>query len=161
MTKYPTLKQYGGRLKNLGYDRMETVKHIAADDLATMNMGIGHRRLLVSVVPQHEAQQGHQGAKSLLVLARGCPTALSFCNASRSWGGRGTGGMTKMYDVVVFIFSTLTQGMSVCMCVCVCVFISVYQAFFCCVPGVYPPQRSVYPSLTGYAREESLVPPPS
>ena len=38
-----------------------------------------------------------------------------------------------MYDVFVFFFPSLTQGMSVC--------ISVYPKHFFCPPGVYPQKK--------------------
>ena len=35
---FPFLMQYTSRLKEMGYDHVETLKHIAADDMAAMNM---------------------------------------------------------------------------------------------------------------------------
>ena len=50
MEENEVLRSYAARLKELGYDRIDTLKYINADDMASINMLVGHRRLLVNTI---------------------------------------------------------------------------------------------------------------
>ena len=50
MEETEVLRSYAVRLKELGYDRIDTLKYINADDMASINMLVGHRRLLLNTI---------------------------------------------------------------------------------------------------------------
>ena len=50
MEEKEVLRSYAVHLKELGYDHIDTLKHINADDMASINMLVGHRRLLVNTI---------------------------------------------------------------------------------------------------------------
>ena len=63
MDKHPILRPYVNRFKELGYDRIETLKHIAVDDMAAMNMVVGHRRLLQNAIQETLQKHDQQGQR--------------------------------------------------------------------------------------------------
>ena len=50
MDKSPILRQYVVRLKDMGCDRLETLKFITPQDVANVNILVGHRCLLLNEV---------------------------------------------------------------------------------------------------------------
>ena len=50
METNPVLKPYAVRLTELGYDHMDTLKFITTEDMKSIYMPLGHRRLLQSVL---------------------------------------------------------------------------------------------------------------
>ena len=52
MKKCQILNQYSAKLKEMGYNRFETLQFIAPENIVAMNLLVGHRHLLVNAVKQ-------------------------------------------------------------------------------------------------------------